>query len=152
MRSKQTSSELGLNPSHASRGRVARAARRVGASPGCADPTRPPSAATLPTACKRSRGEGGQRHGLISSQALSSTLANFGTVGERILQALPGMARNFFTVPGAAVTGKKSGVPYFSAHSAQEPLQNWPKSSSGCKNLRAPLISYIPSSTRTCRI
>src|SRR2546422_11776455 len=61
---------------------------------------------------------------------LSSTLANFGTVGERILQALPGMAQNFFTVPGAAVTGKKSGVPYFSARSAQEPLQNWPKSSS----------------------
>ena len=60
---------------------------------------------------------------------LSSTLANFSTVGERILQALPGMARNFFTVPGAVVTGKKSGVPYFSAHSAQEPLQNWPKSS-----------------------
>src|SRR2546428_13031402 len=73
----------------------------------------------------------------FSRQALSSTLANFGTVGERILQALPGMARNFFTVPGAAVTGKKSGVPYFSAHSAQEPLQNWPKSSSEHEEMRS---------------
>jgi hypothetical protein len=60
---------------------------------------------------------------------LSLTLANFGMVGERILQGLPDMARNFFTVSGAAVTGKKFGAPYFSAHSAQEPLQNWPKSS-----------------------
>jgi hypothetical protein len=57
----------------------------------------------------------------IIHEGLSSTLANFGTVGERILQALPGMARNFFTVSGAAVTGKKSGAPYFSAHSAQTP-------------------------------
>ena len=65
----------------------------------------------------------------IDVRLLSSTLANFGTVDERILQALPSMARNFFTVPGAAVTSKKSGVPYFSAHSAQESLKNWPKSS-----------------------
>ena len=44
---------------------------------------------------------------------MSSTLANFGKVGERILQALPDMVRNFDTVSGAAVTGKKSGAPYF---------------------------------------